>query len=159
MGSSAKTGNFFIQGSQEHFLHKSAIWDRTPPIYISNAVYMCAVGFGVPNLQTELNYLNSFKSYCIFSDFVVPMWSLWFPCHPHIIPIIPRRLPCGPHTPPMTVVSIDSTLHGPHTPAVPTLSPLSPRHLCCLHVIPIIPMSSPHHLEGSYIIPNPPDSC
>ena len=25
-------------------------------------------GSGVPNLQTELNYLDSFKSYCNFSD-------------------------------------------------------------------------------------------
>ena len=52
MGSSAKTGKFFIRGSQERkrctFLgpkHKSAIWDRTPPTYTSNLVYMCAGGF------------------------------------------------------------------------------------------------------------------
>ena len=52
MGSSAKTGKFFIRGSQEWkrctFLgpkHKSAIWDRTPPTYTSNLVYMCAGGF------------------------------------------------------------------------------------------------------------------
>ena len=25
--------------------HKSAIWDRTPPAYTSNLVYMCAGGF------------------------------------------------------------------------------------------------------------------
>ena len=25
--------------------HKSAIWDRTPPTYTSNLVYMCAGGF------------------------------------------------------------------------------------------------------------------
>ena len=35
----------FIGGSQEHFLHKSAIWDRTPPTYTSNVVYMCVGGF------------------------------------------------------------------------------------------------------------------
>ena len=29
---------------------------------------MCAAGSGVPNLQTELNYLNLFKAYCNFSD-------------------------------------------------------------------------------------------
>ena len=77
MGSSAKTGNFFIRGSQERkrctFLgpkHKSAIWDRTPPTYTSNLVYMCAGGFRghKSNLQTELNYLNSFKSYCNSSN-------------------------------------------------------------------------------------------
>ena len=40
MGSSAKTGNFFFRGSLEHFLDKNAIWDRTPPTYISITVYM-----------------------------------------------------------------------------------------------------------------------
>ena len=48
--------------------HKSAILDRTPPTYTSNLVYICAEGAGVPNLQTELNYLDLFKSYCNFSD-------------------------------------------------------------------------------------------
>ena len=49
MGSSAKTGNFFIRGSQEQkrctFLgpkHKSAIWDRTPPhLHIKPSLYVC----------------------------------------------------------------------------------------------------------------------
>ena len=49
MGSSAKTGKFFIRGSQERkrctFLgpkHKSAIWDRTPPhLHIKPSLYMC----------------------------------------------------------------------------------------------------------------------
>ena len=51
VGSSAKIGTFFIRGSQEQktctFLgpkHKSAIWDRTPPTYTSNLVYMSAGG-------------------------------------------------------------------------------------------------------------------
>ena len=52
MGSSAKTGKFFVRGSQEQkrctFLgpkHKNAIWNKTPPTYTSNLVYMCAGGF------------------------------------------------------------------------------------------------------------------
>ena len=48
MGSSAKTGKNIFRGSQEHFLHKSTIWDRTPPTYTSNAVYMCVGGFKGP---------------------------------------------------------------------------------------------------------------
>ena len=32
-----------------------------PPIYTSSPVYMCVGGCRVPNLQTELNYLDSFK--------------------------------------------------------------------------------------------------
>ena len=37
--------------------------------YISNLVYMCAGGLRGHNLQTELNYLDSFNTYCNFSDF------------------------------------------------------------------------------------------
>ena len=108
----------------------------------------------VPNLQTEFNYLDFLKSYCIFSDFVVPMvptWSPWspssphHPCHPHIIPIAPRRFPSGPH---------GCGLCGLH-PMLSPWSPWSPRHLRGLHVIPIVPTSSPHCLEGAHIIPNP----
>ena len=74
MGSSAITGEIFIRGSQEQkrctFLvpkHKSAIWDRTPPTYTSNLVYV-QEGSGVPNLSTELNYQDLFNTYCNFSD-------------------------------------------------------------------------------------------
>ena len=145
MGSSAKTEKLFFCGSQEHFLHKCAIWDRTPPTYTSNAVYMCVGGFKGPKSSNGIQYLNSFKSYGNFSDFVVPTWSTWSPHHPchshiipiiptsspyhplclHIIPIAPRRSPCGPH---------GCGLCGLH----PMLSPLSPCHPCHPHMIPHI---------------------
>ena len=48
--------------------HKTAIWDKTPPTYTSNLVFMCVGGFKSHNLQTELNYLDLFKSYCNSSD-------------------------------------------------------------------------------------------
>ena len=48
MGSSAKTGKNFFHGSQEQFLDKTVIWDRTPPSYTSTAVYMCGGGLKVP---------------------------------------------------------------------------------------------------------------
>ena len=131
MGSSAKRENFF-QGSPEHFLDKNAIWDRTPPP--THQLQSTCVGEGsrVPNLQTEFNYLDSFKSYGIFSDFVVPvvpMLSLSSPrhphviCHPHVIPIAPRRSPCGLHDlwSPPHVVPMVSTPCGPHV--IPTSSP------------------------------------
>ena len=89
-------------------------------------------GSRIPNLQTEFNYLNSFKSYGIFSDFIVLTWSPWSPCHPHTIPIAPRRSPCGPH-------GLWSPWSQHVVPVVPTSSP-----------------SSPHHLEGPHIIPDPP---
>ena len=99
MGSSAKTGKFCFQGSLEHFLDKNAICDRTPPP--THQLQSTCVGEGsrVPNLQTEFNYLDSFKSYGIFSDFVVPMvpmLSTLSPSSAHrpcVIPIVPTSSP------------------------------------------------------------------
>ena len=61
-----KLENFLSDGHRSTFWVKniSAIWDRTAPTYTSNLVYMWAGGFRVQNLQTELNYLDLFKSYC-----------------------------------------------------------------------------------------------
>ena len=90
MGSNAKTGKFFIGGSQEQkrctFLvpkHKSTIWHRTPPTYTSNLayIYMCVGGVqGSQILQTELNYLDLLNTYCNVSDFGFLGswgWSRW----------------------------------------------------------------------------------
>ena len=107
-----------------------------PPTY---QLQSTCVGEGsrVPNLQTEFNYLDSFKSYGIFSDFVVPMVPMsspsspHHPCHPHVIPIAPRRSPCSLHGCGL------SCLRGLH----PMLSPWSP---CCPHVVPVSSPSSSH---------------
>ena len=48
--------------------HKSAICDRTPPPTHQTQSICVQEGSGVPNLQTELKYLDPFKSYCIFSN-------------------------------------------------------------------------------------------
>ena len=145
MGSSAKTGKKIFYGSQEQFLDKTFIWDRTPPTIYQMQCICVGEGSRVPNLQTEFNYLDSFKSYGIFRDFVVPVvpaLSLSSPHHPHVVPIVPRRSPCGPRCP----------LHPRHPRC---LHPCCPR---CPHVVPIVPTSSPLCLEGPQIIPNPPDS-
>ena len=109
-------------------------------------------GSRVPNLQTEFNYLDSFKSYCIFCDFVVPMWSPCHPHHPHIIPISSPSSPEDPHvipTPPKAVVSIVSIPCGPHVVPTLSLSSLwSLCHPCCPHVIPRSSRRSPHHLQS-----------
>ena len=119
-------------------------------------------GSRVPNLLTEFNYLDLFKSYGIFSDFVVPTWSRGphvvpvvptsspssprHPHHPQVIPIAPRRSPCGLWSP--------WSPWSPHVVSVvPTSSPSSP-----CRVIPMSSLSFPHHLEGSHIILNPPDT-
>ena len=96
-GSSAKTVKKFFRGSPEHFLDKNAIWDRTPP-QPTHKLQSTFVGEGsrVPNLQTEFNYLDSFKSYGIFSDFVVPVvptLSPSSPRHPHSRQKVPMWSP------------------------------------------------------------------
>ena len=71
MESSAKIGNFLLEGHRSTFLgqkHKSAIWDRTPPPTHQTKSICVQEGSRVTNLQTELNYLNLFKSYCNSSD-------------------------------------------------------------------------------------------
>ena len=130
-------------------------------------------GSRVPNLQTEFNYLDSFKSYGIFSDFVVPTWSPSSshcprcPCHPHVVPIAPRRSPCGlhglwyPHVVPVIHVvptSSPSSSCCPHSPQkVPMWSPWSVVSCCpCCphrpHVVPVIPTLSRRSLHH----PQPP---
>ena len=111
-----------------------------PPTYTSIAVYMCGAGGSrVPNLQTEFNYLDLFKSYGIFSDFVVPVVPMSSPCCPH-----------HPHGPPK-VPMWSPWLWSPWSP------PLSPPHVVpMVPVIPTLSLSSLHHLEGPHIIPNPP---
>ena len=114
-------------------------------------------GSRVPNLQMELNYLNSFKSYGIFSDIVVPvvptssLLSPHRPHHPHIIPVSsplsphcphsPRRSPCGLH---------GCGLRGLH-PMLSSWCLWSPHHSRGPHVIPVISTSSrrsPHHSQS-----------
>ena len=154
MGSSAKTGKIFIGGSQEHFLHKSTIWDRTSPqLHIKCSLYVCSRVQGSQIFKWNSIISIHSKSYCIFKDFVVPRWSLCSPhCphivsviptsslsnphHPHVIPIVPTRSPCGPHT------SHGCGLHCLH-PMLSPLSPHCPRHP---HVIPILSRSLLHYL-------------
>ena len=126
-------------------------------------------GSRVPNLQTEFNYLDSFKSYGIFSDFVVPVVSTlspWSLCHPRVIPMSSPSLPCHPHSPqkvpmwsPRSVVSVVSTCCPRGLRGLHMLSPWSPRRPRGPHIVPVVPTSSPwftHCLKGSHIIPDPP---
>ena len=60
--------------------HKSAICDRTPHLHIKPSLYVCRRVQGGTNLQVELNYLNLFKTYCIFSDLAFLAsggWGSW----------------------------------------------------------------------------------
>ena len=131
-----------------------------PPIHQLQST--CVGGVSrVPNLQTEFNYLDSFKSYGIFSDFVVPMVPMLSPHrprHPHVIPVSSPRRPHSPQKVPMW----SPWLWSPWSP----LSPWSPPHVVPAvptssrrpHVIPVSSPSCPHHLEDPHIISNPPDT-
>ena len=141
MGSSAKTGKNLFKG------HRSTFWIKMtfgighpPPIHQLQSTWV-GEGSRVPNLQTEFNYLDLFKSYGIFSDFVVPVvpmlssLSPHCPCHPHIIPVSSPSFPHCPHSPqkvPMwspCLWSPWSPLSLPHVvPVVPTSSPCRPCH-------------------------------
>ena len=153
MGSSAKTGKKIFKGHQSTFWIKMTFGIGHPlPIH---QLQSTCVGKGsrVPNLQTEFNYLNSFKSYGIFSDFVVPMVPTLSPRRPrhlHVIPVSSLSSPHHPHSPqkvPMWSPWLWSPLSlwsPPHVvPMVPMLSPWSPRHPCHPCVIPVISPSSP----------------
>ena len=141
MGSSAKPEKKIFEGHWSTFCIKMPFGIGHPPPTHQMQSTCVRGGSRVPNLQMEFNHLNSFKSYGIFSDFVVP----WFPRCPHIIPVSSLLSPCRPHSPkkvPMWSPWLWSPWSPPHVvPVVPTLS-----------------LSSPHHLEGPHIIPNPPDT-
>ena len=153
MGSSAKTGKIFFKGHWSTFWIKMQFGIGHPPP--THQLQSTCVGEAsrVPNLQTEFNYLDSFKSYGIFSDFVVPrgphivpvipMLSPSSPCHPHhphIVPIAPRRSPCGPHG--CGLRGLLHCLRGLH-PMLSPWSPSSPHHPRHPHVIPVSSPSSP----------------
>ena len=129
-----------------------------PPIHQMQCI--CVVR--LPNLQTEFNYLDSFKSYGIFSDFVVPTLSPWSPhcaCCPHIIPVIPTSSLSSPHHPhsPQKVPMCSSRLWSPWSP--PMLSPSSlppPHHPRCPHVIPTLSRRSPDHSQSPRYPSHPP---
>ena len=154
-----KWGKKIFEGHSSTFCIKVTFGIGHPPLTHQMQSTCMWEGSRVQNLQTEFNYLDSFKSYGIFSDFIVPMWSPCGPHGPHIIPVIPtlspsslhhprslhivpiapRRSPCGPH---------GCGLRGLCDPQ-PMLSPLSlwsPRHPCHPHVILTLSRRFPHHL-------------
>ena len=64
MGSSAKTGNFFVEGYQSTFCIKMPFGIGHPPTYTSIAVYMCAGGFKGPKASNRIQ----------LSRFVQKLW-------------------------------------------------------------------------------------
>ena len=117
-------------------------------------------GSRVPNLQTEFNYLDSFKSYGIFSDFVVPVvprLSPHRPRHPHIIPVSSPHRPDSPLKVPMWspwLWSLWSPLLSPWSPPhVVPMSLWSPHGPCRPHIIPVSSLLSPRRPHSPQKVP------
>ena len=124
MGSSAKTGDFFFEGHQSTFCKKMPFGIGHPSPAHQLQSTCVREGSRVPNLQTGFNYLDLFKSYGIFSDFIVP-WSPRCPRHPHVIPVSSPSSPHHPHSP-QKVPMWSPWLWSPWSP---------PHHPCHPHVI------------------------
>ena len=141
MGSSAKTGKKFFDGSQEQFFNKTVIWDRTPPhLYVKCSVYVWGRAQGsqifkqnsIISIRSKVMallviLLSPWSPRCPRRPRVVPVVPTSSLCHlrrPHIVPIAPRRSLCGPHglwsswSPPML---------SPPMLSLPMLSPSSPH--------------------------------
>ena len=163
MGSSAKTGKFFFEGHWSTFWIKITFGIGHPPPIHQLQSTCVGEGSRVPNLQMEFNYLDLFKSYGIFSDFVVPVvptLSPHCPRRPHIIPVSSSLSPHPPHSPQKVLMwstwlwSLLSPWSPPYVvPVVPMLSLLSPHHPCHLHVVPMLSLSSPCHPRHPHIVP------
>ena len=151
MGSSAKTGKKIFRGSQEHFLHKSTIWDRTPPHLHIKCLHVCRRVQG-----SQIFKRNSIISiHSKVMAFLVILLSPCGPRGPHIVPVIPTSSlssPCCPHCPHVIPIASRRSPCGPHGCGLrglhPMLSPLSPWSPHCPHIIPTLS-------RRSYIIPNP----
>ena len=132
-----KQENFVFEGHQSTFWIKMTFGIGHPPPIHQLQSTCVGEGSRVPNLQTEFNYLDSFKTMA----FLVISLSPWSPCCPHIIPVIPTSSPHHPHSP-QKVPMWSPWLWCPLSPwsppyVVPTSSPCHPR------IVPIAPRRSP----------------
>ena len=127
-------------------MHKSVIWDRTPPhLHIKCSPHVCGRVQGSQIFKR--NSIISIRSKVM--AVLVISWSLLSPHHPHhpCHPRHPHVVPIAPRRSPWSVISMVSV--------VSTCCPRGP------HVVPVVPMSSPSsslHLEGFHIIPNSSDT-
>ena len=140
MGSSAKTGKKIFYGSQEQFLDKTFIWDRTPPhLYIKCSVYVWGRAQGSQIFKRNSIILIRSKVMAFLVILLSP-WCPRCPRGPHVIPVIPPSSPCHLRHPHVIPIAPRRSSCGPHCPGC--LHPCCPRRP---HVVTIIPTSSPHH--------------
>ena len=101
MGSSAKSGKNFFDGSQEQFLNKTVIWDRTPShLYVKCSVYVWGRAQGSQIFKR--NSIISIRSKVMAFLVILlspPMLSPSSPSsprrprRPHVVPTSSRRSP------------------------------------------------------------------
>ena len=126
-GIQCKNRKFFFRGSPEHFLHKNAIWDRTPPhLHINCSLHVCGRVQGSQILKQ--NSIISIRSKVMaFLVISLSPWSPHCPRGPYMVPVVPTL-----------------SLLFPHHPHHPTLSP---HHLKGPHIIPNPPDTHSTHLH------------
>ena len=153
MGSSAKTGKKFFQGSREHFLDKNAIWDRTPPhLHINCSLHVWGRVQG-----SQIFKRNSIISICskvmAFLVILLSPWSPRCPRRPHVVPVVPVSSPSSPRRPhsPQKVPMWSPWLWSPWLWSPWLWSPLSPWSPP--HVVPVVPMSSPSFPRRPRVVP------
>ena len=84
MGSSCKKQEIFFRRSPEHFLHKNAIWDRTPPhLHINCSLHVCGRIQGSQIFKQNSIISIRSKVMAFFCDFVVPVVATLSPLSPH----------------------------------------------------------------------------
>ena len=125
MGSSAKTGKFCFRGSQEHFLDKNSIWDRTPPDLHINCtlhVWVRVQGSQIFKRNSIISIRSKVMAFLVILLSPLSLSSPRCPCCPHIIP-----------------VSSPSSPHHPHS--LQKVPMWSPPHV--VPIIPVVPMCGP----------------
>ena len=179
MGSSAKTGKKIFRGSQQQFLDKTVIWDRTPPqLYMKYSVYVWGRAQGsqifkrnsIISIRSKgmafLVILLSLRSPCCpRHPHIIPVVhtsSLCRPRHPHVVPIAPRRSPCGLHGCGLRGLRCLHPMLSPCCPRGPHIIPVVPTSSLCRphgpHIIPVVPVSSPLSPRRPCVIPIVPTS-
>ena len=145
-------------GHRSSFSIKLSFGIGQPPAIYQMECICVGEGSRVPNLQTEFNYLDSFKSYWIFSDLLSPGPRVALVSSPHhlrvisvvsqgnnmvsMVPVVPTSSPWSLHCPrcpcclPRLSYPISSSTTPGDTRVIPMVSALSLHHLCIACVAP-----------------------
>ena len=118
MGSSAKSGKKFFDGSQEQFLDKTVIWDRTlPHLYVKCSVYVWgrAQGSQIFKRNSIISIRSKVMTFLVIllsPPMLSPssLSSPHRPRRPHVVPTLSRRSPDHSQPPDSQPIHPPSTL-------------------------------------------------